>query len=245
MNIIINPYIFKNAPATTLLNGLLACWEMNETSGTTVVDECGVYNGTNLGATINQTGKLNKAYLITAANQYTDVGAPVVNGLSSISFSMWLYPTRRTSTSNRYYPLLGKNRPTYINNHIYLFTVEVIARYGYYEFTLGDGSDYYRTQSGVGTYVLNQWIHVSGTWDGSIQKLYLNGVLEDSISNTMSAIESTSDNIRIGDLGGGRYSGLVPYFGLIDQTAIWNRVLTQQEISDLYNNGNGRAYSEF
>ena len=55
---IINPYRFAE-DATTLKEGLVSVWGLNETSAGAVVDSYGTNDGTNNGATINQTGVTN------------------------------------------------------------------------------------------------------------------------------------------------------------------------------------------
>ena len=43
---------------------------------------------------------------------------------------------------------------------------------------------------------------------------------------------------------GAGISGFLPFRGLINSYATWNRTLTPKETSWLYNNGSGRSYSE-
>ena len=46
-----------------LLTNLLSCWELDETSGTTVYDAKGSKNGTSYNASINQTGFLGPTWI--------------------------------------------------------------------------------------------------------------------------------------------------------------------------------------
>ena len=77
------------------------------------------------------------------------------------------------------------------------------------------------------------WQFIIGTWDGNTMKFYQNGVLISTITKTGQL------NYENGDLlfGKGRDGlGLDDYFlGEMDDIGIWNRSLTQDEITNLYN----------
>lgn len=74
----------------------------------------------------------------------------------------------------------------------------------------------------------NQWVHIVGTFSPGTQRIYINGVLMDT-DNNPGNLYNSSENIRIGFKNGDSYWG-----GKIDDIGIWNRVLTQQEITSLY-----------
>jgi hypothetical protein len=75
------------------------------------------------------------------------------------------------------------------------------------------------------------WYHVVGIYDGVIFKLFVNGVLKATQSTS---IFLDNDLLYIGGEGGGQFNGL------IDAVGIWNRALSEAEVSALYNNGTGR-----
>ena len=81
---------------------------------------------------------------------------------------------------------------------------------------------------------LNTWYHVVLTYSNNLAKLYLNNTLL-STSSTLSGNTNTiGTNLLIG--GGISNDGSDIFWkGRIDDIGIWNRVLTQQEITDLYN----------
>ena len=90
---------------------------------------------------------------------------------------------------------------------------------------------------------LNSWHHLSLTYsklDG-IAKTYLNGQLVDS--DTMSADTDFFDGGRLlmGNIYyGGDYN--YPLNANLDEVSIWNRAITQNEVAELYNDGNGCSF---
>jgi hypothetical protein len=73
----------------------------------------------------------------------------------------------------------------------------------------------------------NTWTHLAATYDGSTQKLYVNGVLAGSRQQT-GAITLSSGALRI---GGNAVWGNEYFTGYIDEVRVYNRALTQAEIA--------------
>lgn len=74
------------------------------------------------------------------------------------------------------------------------------------------------------------WYHFAGTYDGSEMRVYLNGNLEATTPKTGSVFDSSVD-LRIGRYD--YFSGWV-FQGAMDEVALWDRALTESEISQLY-----------
>jgi hypothetical protein len=84
----------------------------------------------------------------------------------------------------------------------------------------------------------NIWYHVVGTWDGVYHTLYLNGVQDGQISNSIGmANRPLPDYFSIGSDNYG-IIGTNPLpsgaYGSMDDIGIWNRALTATEITALY-----------
>lgn len=100
--------------------------------------------------------------------------------------------------------------------------------------------------SGVQTFVefsdvnisKNQWNHIGFTYDGNYTFLYLNGVRYTSLlsdggsSHYNGELNGGVEDVQIGNTPSGNF----PFNGLIDEVGIFSRVLTRDEISQLYNN---------
>ena len=79
----------------------------------------------------------------------------------------------------------------------------------------------------------NQWYHFAGTYDGTTQKFYLNGVLVGSRTSTISY--TALDSVLIGADKGTVNGTLTDFWqGSIDEVRIYNYALTATEITSLY-----------
>jgi len=89
----------------------------------------------------------------------------------------------------------------------------------------------------TGTITKNTWFHVGYSFTASAKKFYINGSLDRTVSGSFTIGSANSHN-RIG----ARNSGNNNYSGYLDQTLFWNKEISAQEMSDLYNSGSGNEY---
>lgn len=230
---------------TTLRNGLISCWEFDETAGTTAYDStANNHDGTIVNATINQTGKLNTAYLYNGtSSQINFTSASAFQNLPAVTVSAWV-KINSISSVDRYRSIVTKLHSTWAIPY-YQFHLRLReGSYKIFEFDVGTSSNYAGTSTPINSATINLWHHVVGTYNGTtgVANIYLNNVSGNSGSiseggNTGNAVS----NLTIGD-DDDKLSTFQNWNGLIDQTAIWNRALTTDEISLLYNSGNGLPY---
>lgn len=88
----------------------------------------------------------------------------------------------------------------------------------------------------LGGYTGN-WIYVVGTYNGTLNTIYLNGTL---INSTTASAGSNWANPTL-ELAFTEGS-LTRYDGMIDELGIWNRSLTADEVLELWNGGSGVPY---
>lgn len=101
-----------------------------------------------------------------------------------------------------------------------------------YEFFIDAGSGFVGVQSPVGTVTVSTWQHVAGTWDGSVLRLYINGVQAGTLTAVGSSFITHSNPVWIG----GQSLNSEYFQGRIDEVRLWTRTLCQGEIQ---NNMNG------
>ena len=218
--------------AATLTSRLSAYWNFNETSGTAASDSSG--NGKVgvlvSGVLVNQTGKLGTGFRFDGTNDVVTVNNIDIKD-SSFTFSVWVANTKAGNSS----PFsMGSSGTT--NGYLWIRKVTTTNKVGF-------GFHNY------GTYVnSNNSMSTNGTWEhwvfvyklGVGKKIYKNGVLDITDSNTQ-AFKYPSGQLRIGhSFDAGQYLG-----GTMDEIGLWNRALTADEVTQLYNGGAGLGYSSF
>jgi len=80
------------------------------------------------------------------------------------------------------------------------------------------------------TIPLNQWSHIGYTYDGRYIKIYLNGVLDNTVDiGSDGTLQTNSNSLFIGTYGTSYY-----HTGEIDEVRIYNRALSPREVRALY-----------
>ncbi len=83
---------------------------------------------------------------------------------------------------------------------------------------------------GITTIADNIWYHASATYDGAVWKLYLNGVLENTVA---AGVMPQSGSIQHASIGSALNSTGAPsgyFYGMISEARIWDTALTSYEI---------------
>jgi len=177
-------------------------------------------NGTVYGAalTTDRFGNANKAYNYNGTSDYIDLNTSFTGGSNPKSFTVWFY-----LTNNQYYWIISGGA----NNDGQAFGLFFNNVGSIKLFFHGNGATY---DYGFSDANLNQWNQVAITYNGSNVKAYLNGQYIGSKSEVL--------NVATTNISVGRRQGNANFFpGKIDDIGIWNRELTLQEITGLYNAG--------
>ncbi len=219
-------YITVSAPtsssgtggSTSVKSGLVAAYGFEELSGTQVIDASGYGNhGTISGATRVTTTQFGNVLRFNGSSNWVTINDSASLDLASgMTIEAWVYPTAisgwrtvtmKEQTSSASYWLYANDDTSRPAN---------VVNVGGTVWQLSAGSQL----------PINTWSHLASTYDGATQKLYLNGVLAGSRAQT-GAIALSSGALRI---GGNSVWG--EYFaGYIDELRVYNRALTQAEIS--------------
>jgi PKD repeat protein len=207
--------------STAVKSGLVAAYGFEESSGSQVIDASGFGNhGTISNATRVTTTHFGRVLSFSGTNSswVTVTDKASLDLSSGVTLEAWVYPTASMSgwdtvmtkeqTGGLAYALSANSSANRPNT-----TVNV------------GGTD---RQLTAGSYLpANAWTHLAATYNGSTQRLYVNGALVGSRAQT-GAITLSSGALRI---GGNSVWG--SYFkGYIDEVRVYNRELSQAEISD-------------
>jgi hypothetical protein len=206
---------FTSGTATSPAD-LVAAYSFNQGSGNTVADASGKGNtGTLSGATWT-TGRFGGALSFDGVNASVTVAdAPALDLTTGMTLSAWVYPTVAPAG---WRTVILKEQP------------------GQLVYSLYASSDTNQPSSHIGVsqdlgfnagsrLPANTWTYLTATYDGSMLRLYVNGVQVGSLALS-GGIRTSGGALRI---GGNSVWG--EYFqGRIDEVRIYNRALTATEI---------------
>lgn len=220
-----------SARAVNMPDGLVAWWKMDETSwsGTVgeVLDSSSYHNdGTaaSLATTTNDVDRSSRVGLfeITAASRVDIPPHPSIKPVNAITVACWvkfLTMSSNTRFFSDWHQTLSDDRWL-----IYLADATHVVCY------MCNENEYtYVTVSAEGI-VPSQWYHFTATWDGSVVKLYTNGVYcsQSLLSGSMNV--GSLNNVTIGK----QHETGVSLDGKMDDAMIFNRALTESEIKSIY-----------
>lgn len=192
--------------------GLVAAYNFDEGSGTAVTDRSGLGHGGTIREATWATGKNGGALSFDGVNDWVTIAdADDLDLTGAMTLEAWVNLTHNTG----WRAVVYKERDVY---YLYASTSSnrpaVGSKIGGYRENFGP------TQLGTGN-----WIHLAGTYDGAMQRLYVNGVQVASRAQT-GAIEVGTGPLRIGgNATFGEYFG-----GRVDDVRIYNRALSAAEI---------------
>ena len=178
--------------------------------------------------TIDRKGNANSAYEFDGNSSYIEIPSNyLLKPTTKITLSAWVCPYTNKdnddiivlSYNGTYYPYTSYGIGKLINKKI--------------TFLCTTGTYSYDAESTTieGTTILlpNTWYMVTATYDGSMMKLYINGVLENSTALT-GALVYNENPLKLG------HSVNTQFFqGKLDEIRIYNKALNQAEITQLYN----------
>jgi hypothetical protein len=211
----------QTVPNYVPTNGLVGWWPFNGNAN----DESGNgNNGTVNGATLttDRFGNANKAYSFDGVNDYIEVSdnnSLDING--SITISVWINPTTLGS-----YRLVDKVSVNFGGAYGFDFSSSSLTPNNIDRLRYLNGGE----QSLPFGLTTNQNFNIIVVYNQIDLKYYINGVLNNSIPKTGLA-NNNNNPLRFGanSLLNGNW-----FNGVLDDIGIWNRALSQQEISDLY-----------
>jgi len=215
-----------------LTDSLISYWKLDEASGN-ALDAHGANTLTDNNSVGTAVGKIGNArdFELDSAQYFSRAdNADLSTGDIDFTFAFWAKPETLAVTGN----VIAKDNLGPREHRTLLLTTGVIQFIVYTAAGTTSGS-----VSSTPTLSAGTWGFVVVWHDATANTInvQINNGTVDSTSYS-SGVEDTAADFTIG----ARAAGGGPYDGLIDEVGFWKRVLTSNERTALYNNGNGFAY---
>lgn len=227
------------ASSNSLSNGLVGYWKMDEGVGTSIVDSSGNNNlatfATGDSAPTWSNGKFGSSPNFSG-NDYSEINYSNALNPNQFSISFWAKPTILNSTWQS--SVTSRDASPQRGYIVYL------GNDNKWQFWTGSGTGW-NTLASSDIATIDQWQHITVTYNGTKGYLYLNGNLNSTSSTNWTYSPNSTKNLRFGT---GRTEGTPEYFfnGSLDEIRIYNRALSPAEITQLYNfNPNPIGYFKF
>lgn len=231
-----------------LIDSLVSYWKLDETSdGSGAVTREDIHSTndlTDINTTPSATGKINNgADLEASSSEYlriTDASQSGLDLTGNFSFSVWIN-LESIPSSGGAYPFISKRDST---TRQYMFRLDNVASVRKLFLFTGDGGG--SNEEGVSVDwepSTATWYHVAVTFNASdlSTRFYVNGAQQ---GTTQTLTRTAGDGTAIFALGtvfsGG--SPVVFFDGILDEVGVWSKVLSDAEVTSLYNGGSGLAY---
>jgi RHS repeat-associated protein len=221
--------------------GLNAYWKFDNNSN----DELGASNGSD-SSVAYATGKINQGAGYNGTSSLTAFpSSGALKPTGSFTLAGWL-KTSSTSSFRTFFQSFNQDQgaPGYaagIRAYIWdgIPGIQIGKNTGQTW-----GSDYVMVDATTNIGTSGNWAYYAAVYDGSTVKIYINGTQQTSVSWTGNPEYSAVTYQRAGaGNDGGFDNNFFP--GSLDEMGLWSRALSASEISQLYNSGNGLAYSNF
>ena len=214
---------------------LISYYKLDKGSGT-VIDELGLNNGTNNGATRGVTGIINNSFDFDGSNDWVDRGA-LSSGEDQGAISVWI----KRETNDTGDTFLTFNEDTFNSDSYMNFIAKSTGKIGMGSPTGGLALSFETDDIVVGD---TNWHHIIIQSTGTYYEIWVDAVQKNF---TMTVGSNNGDwnnqlpvynhfSIGMIERAGQQYN---PFNGLIDEVVIWERSLNQTEIILLYNGGHG------
>ena len=198
----------------------------------TTNDALNTHNGTAQGGLTYGVGKVGTAFVGNGTNGYVSLPVNNFNFTGDFSISCWF----KTST-------VSGNQMIFSN-----LMYNGGARKGYYIALVGGAVEVMLANQPSSTQLIattsvisiNTWYNIVLVRESGVVKIYLNGTLLITDTNAISLSYITTTP-SIGAYTNG-VTTIWHFNGIVDALNVWQKSLTQSEITELYNSGNGKQY---
>ena len=192
----------------------------------------GLYYGRGL-YTIGINNDSISAIPLNGSTDYVKVkNSHSLNPSSGITVSAWIKPIDFVGVGSD--PIVDKPYTSHISP-FYQYHLAIGGSYGgniySFGFNVSVNNNYVGVNSGASSWQPNKWYFVTGTYDGKSIKIFVNGILRNSIDSP-GTISTYNTDMFIGKMGNSDV--FTP--GVLDEIRIYNVALTEIEIKSIYQN---------
>ena len=209
---------------------LAANWNLNESSGATSFADTSGNGHTGFCSgpscpTLGVPGSASTAASFNGTNSLITVPDSPSLRLNQFTIALWVYPRQVKAD---YQPLLAKEDAAGANRNygLYIAPNTMQVRYAVWG---GDCATHFAGLS-ASQLALNSWSHIAFTYDGAVEKLYINGVLDSSSPASSVSLCQVAVPVKIGK----ETSIFQPFNGNLDGIQIYNQPLNAASVSSLY-----------
>ena len=216
---------------------LVGCWQMEENGGPALIDGSSYLNdGALNGFPVWVAGKVgNYALDLNGTSQYAVVADDASLDITNqITVAAWIKPEQYATQDivkkatngsvNGYELSLATTKGTPENP-------DPSSQRPFFRINQAASSDTYRVNAVTMYPTDGTWMHVAGTFDGTTLRIYINGVLENSIDASGQTIALNDLPLTIGAQDGAIASRW--FMGWMDEARVYNRAMTLTEIQAL------------
>jgi hypothetical protein len=220
-------------PGAVLGDGPVAYWRLDEPSGTAMIDSYNLNNGTYSGAVTQATAGL--IFGGADASATFNSGA-TVNGTATVPFNASLNPSTfsvefwadpLTTTVGGQYVVALQDRNV-AGRRGYAIQFDNITSYSW-DFTIGTNATLFASISSPPPRVkAGNLYHVIASYDGTTARLYVNGILVNSLATSYQPATNGGD-LTIASRNGNNYTRAV-----LDDVALYNYALSPAQVANHY-----------
>jgi hypothetical protein len=212
-------------------SGIVSWWAADATAS----DLVGTNNGTLMGSGAYAQGEVHEAFSLDGVSGWVDIAnSDSLNPTGPFSVECWI-----KASSSQFFPQVVVVDKSHGWTDGTGWAIQTTSS-GQAAFFYGIGgptgsSSYFPFVSTMNSILDDQWHHLAGLWTGTQLEIYEDGVLQQSISQTVPPANNSRD-VEIGrSWGGGNPSRF--FRGSIDEVAYFNRALSSKDVVAIFNAG--------
>lgn len=225
--------LILDAAGGSLRNGLVAYWPLQDAGLVDMVGGNTLTNNNGATAAAGPGGRLPRATdFVEASTQFLSVAHnPSLAFTTRLSFVVWVNNDDLDQLT-----MICKGNSTADPDYLFhLSRSAATNRLSFYDGTA------WRDGTGGTWATTGSWRMATVTYDGATWRFYVDAVAAGTVAST-TAVQTGSTVFGIGAQGPGAGTPVNYMNGIMAGVGAWNRALSQQEITWLYNNGVPRAY---